>query len=154
MGRTARDYATHEQHQHHQHESPELAALRYLVEMQTRMAESQNGVTLRGARPVAVGASSTNDETLRPLSNGAGRLVGYTLTETAGTATLVRFFDHDENGQRIWQQPLAANGSATLWMPGGLSITNGLALVLYDATGATKGGGGAISGNVALGAAE
>jgi len=90
------------------HDSQQLETMRLLAGVMANLADSVNGLTLRGARCVPVGTAPGG--TLRPLAGGAaGRLVGGSLRESSGTAgVLVRIFDgHDTNGTLLATIPLA-----------------------------------------------
>lgn len=124
-------------------DTEEVDYVRWLQQMQTDLAESLNGVLLRGARPVQIGtaAGATN----RPTSSG-GRLVGWSIRETTGTTPAVlRFYDgRGSDAPLVAVANLAGGGSATHWLGSGISLTEGL---YVDIT-------GAIEGAAYLGAAE
>jgi len=144
-------------------DSPEIESWRLLSGLMADLADSVNGLTLRGARAVPVGTAPGG--TLRPLAAGAaGRLVGYSLRESSGTAgVLVRIFDgHDANGTLLATIPLAAatvavNGpewDLSTLPGGGVSITDGLVLVLSDPLNVNAAATGTVEGSVWIGAAE
>lgn len=136
---------------------------RLLAGLMADLSESMNGLTLRGARAIPVGTAPNG--TLRPLSSGAaGRLVGWSLRESSGTAgVLVRIFDgHDANGTLLATIPLAAatvsvadaEKSLGSLPHGGVSITDGCIIVLSDPVNVSNPATGTIEGSVWIGAAE
>ena len=152
-------------HQHQHSETPELELMRVIQQLQANLADSVNGVTLRGALPVPVGGpvgGANNGATLRPLANGAGRLVGWSIRESSLVGpVLVRFFDGpDANGRLIDAVPLASGAAAApgstsrVWYgPGGLSLTAGLFIQLTALDGVSA-AVGAIEGDVFLGSVD
>lgn len=123
-------------------ETDELAYVRWLQQMSTDLAESLNGVLLRGARSVPVGLAQ--GATARATSSG-GRLVGWSLRETAGAVAVVRLYDgRSTDAPLVAVANLAASASDTTWL-GGVSLTEGLFVEVMS---------GAVEGAVYLGAAE
>lgn len=128
----------------------EIDYVRWLSQMQADMAQSLGGVLLRAARPVQLGTATAG--TLQPTTS-AGRLVGVSLHETAGTdGYLVRLRDG-----RGPDDPLVAclSGPAggttnSWWAPGGLSFTTGLYVEVVSGTGLST----AVEGVAYLGAAD
>lgn len=154
--------------QHHEHaahsETPELQLMRVIQQLQANLADSVNGITLRGALPVPIGGpvGGQSQAMSRPLSNGAGRLVGYSLRESSLTAPiLIRLYDGpDANGRLVDTIPLASgvaassDSKARVWYgPGGLSLTAGLyvQLTALDGVSAPL---GAVEGDVFLGSVD
>lgn len=129
--------------------TPEIDYVRWLMQMQTDFSSSLNGIMLRGARPVPIGAASGG--TLLPTTS-AGRLVGWSIQEAAGTPANagVRFYNgrNSADGSLIGVARLAAAPSAsssnTTWLGTGVSITDGLWVEIT----------GTVEGVVWLGAAE
>ncbi|MEN8672572.1 hypothetical protein [Nocardioides sp.] len=110
---------------------PEPAAVAYtewLETLRADLAESINGVTLRGARPVPIGI--TGGATKRPLTS-PGALVGYAirnLSEEDEATVRVLFHDgSDANGDVVLPLTLLPGESARDWFgPGGINLTYGL----------------------------
>lgn len=149
---------------HDQGAASAMETQRLLAGLMADLADSVNGLTLRGARAVPVGTAPHG--TLRVLASGAaGRLMGWSLRESSGTAgVLVRIFDgHDANdGTLLATIPLAA-AAATVVSPtkeisampaGGISITDGCIIVLSDPVNVNTPATGTVEGSIWLGAAE
>lgn len=144
-------------------DSSELETMRLLAGVMANLADSVNGLTLRGARAIPIGTAPGG--TLRAQGSGAaGRLVGWSLRESSGTAgVLVRIFDgHDANGTLLATIPLAAatvgvtgpEFSIETLPGGGVSITDGLVVVLSDPLNLTTPATGTVEGSIWIGAAE
>lgn len=126
----------------------EIDYVRWLQQMQTDLTETLGGVMLRGARPVQVGTAAGG--TMRPTS-APGRLVGWSLRETGGTAAaVVRMYDgRDATAPLVAVVTLSQGTSGTDWLsPGGVSLTEGLYLELVGGLSQL------VEGVVYLGAAE
>lgn len=114
----------------------EIEFVRWAAQLQADLAASLGGVMLRGALPIAIGSAPGGST--RPLSS-PGRVVGWSLLETSGTAAAtVTLWDGREAGSR----PLAylhvgAGLADTQWLGGGgISVTDAL---LIDISGAVAG---------------
>lgn len=119
-----------------QEDPPESEYVRWLTQLQADLAQSLGGVALRAARPVAIGSAPNSSG--RPLSS-PGRIVGWSIRETAGAAAAVRLWDGREaGGQLLATVALAASDSHTV-MPtgGGISVSD--ALFVEVVTGAVEG---------------
>jgi hypothetical protein len=126
---------------------PQVDAARWLAQLQADVAQSLGGMLLRGTRPVQLGSAS--NATSQP-SGGAGRLTGWSLRETSGTAAaVVRFYDgRDTSGTLIATAVVPAGTSSNVALAGnGASYVYGL---FVD----TSAGTGAIEGAAHIGAAD
>ena len=131
-------------------DTEEIAYVRWLQQMQTDLAESVNGVLLRGARAVQIGTAAGS--TARPTSAG-GRLVGWSLREATGELpAVVRLRDgRSTDDVLVAVVNLGQGASETQWMaPGGVSLTEGLYVEIVDGAGLSVD----VEGAVYLGAAE
>lgn len=100
----------------------------WLESLRVDLAESVNGVALRGARAVAVG--STQGATRKPTTV-AGALVGFSLrnlSEADDATVRVLFHDgSDENADVVLSVSLQPGESVRDWFgPGGINLVNGL----------------------------
>ncbi|MFC8717782.1 hypothetical protein [Kitasatospora sp. NPDC057198] len=119
-----------------QADPPEGEYIRWLSQLQADLAESINGVAIRAARPVPIG--SAPGSSARPLSS-PGRVVGWSVRETAGAAAVVRLWDgRDAGGQLLAAISLAASGAQTI-MPTGGGINVSDALFVEVVSGAVEG---------------
>lgn len=128
----------------------EIAYVRWLQQMQADLAETLGGVMLRGARPVQIGTADGG--TMRPTS-APGRLVGWSIRETSGAnPALVRLYNGRDFAAPLVACITPATGKAdSQWFaPGGISLTEGLAVEFVSGAGLST----AIEGTVYLGAAE
>lgn len=111
-------------------ETDEQALVRWLGNLRADVAESVNGVLLRGARVVPVGATTaTPFATARPAA-GPGALVGFSLrNREAGPVTAYLRDGCDAAGPIVAPVQLAAGATTTHWFgPGGLNLVDGLFL--------------------------
>jgi hypothetical protein len=130
-------------------EQPEHArdtdVLRWLAQMQADLAQSLGGIMLRAARAVPVG---TADGGTSMVSSSPGRLVGWSLRETTGSAGFtVRLRNGTDSGQPLIACVAGAAGAVDtrFLAPGGVSFTEGLYVEILSGT---------VEGVVYLGAAE
>jgi hypothetical protein len=116
--------------------TPETEYVRWLSQLQADVAQSLGGIMMQGARPVPVGSAPGGTNT---PARSPGRLVGWSLHETTGTAAaLVRFWDGRETGSKpLAYVALAAGQTLNSWNGPGISITD--ALLVEVATGAVEG---------------
>lgn len=127
--------------------APGIDMVRWLAQMRADLAETLGGIMLRSARPLPIGTAAGSST--HPLGS-PGRLVGWSLRETSGSApATVRIYDGQDTGGTLLAciQVAASPSSASclnLWLGSGVSITNGLYL---DIT-------GTIEGSVYVGAAD
>src|SRR4051794_32192724 len=78
--------------------TPDTEYVRWMTQLQADLAKSLGGVMLQAAQPVAVGSAPGGS--LRPLSS-PGRIVGWSIRETTGTAgAVVTLWDGREPGTR------------------------------------------------------
>lgn len=101
---------------------------RWLEQLRVDMAESVNGVVLRGARPVAVGITQG---ATKHATTAAGALVGFALRNRSEaeevTVTVYLRDGWDANGDVIMAITLAPGESVRDWFgPGGINIREGL----------------------------
>jgi hypothetical protein len=93
----------------------------YWAQLYADLSESLQGVALQGALPVQVGWDDggrfLGQGGVQVLSRSAGRLLGWSLLETADAAVTLRFYDGDESaalnaghGTPVAATQLAANG--------------------------------------------
>lgn len=107
----------------------ELAGVR--AEFRAGLTQTANALRITAARPQVLNPNGLN-------SNGAGRLVGWSLRETSGSApavvTLYAARDGGDPGAVVAVVALAA-GASTLWAPGspGVSFGDGLFAVTTGA---------------------
>lgn len=94
---------------------------RWVTQLMTDVAQSLNGVALQGALPVPVGFDPGGHGPQVLASGSAGRLLGYSLFETAGQAVTVHFHDAATNtaavqsdGPDVWHEQVAANSVKNL----------------------------------------
>lgn len=107
-------------------EAAEIAAVRWLTQLQTDLAETVGGVLLRGARVVQIGASVGG--TARPTT-AANALVGYGIRNLSDVdpATVLLRDGGDNAGDLVMPLVLAPAESARDWFgPGGLGLSQGL----------------------------
>lgn len=123
----------------------EVQTIKWGLELQRMVAESFEGVMLRGARPVPVGI--TEGATQR-VSSSPSAMVGFAITnesEIADVTVRVLFHDgRDANADVIMKIALAPGESTRDWFHPGINLQNGL-FVDYD---------GPISGSVFMRGAE
>lgn len=128
----------------------EVDFVRWFSMLQGNLAETLGGVLLRAARPVQVGVAA-NAQNL--ASTSAGRLVGWSLRESTGTAPgVVRIWDgRDNQGALLACVNLGQGASETQWMaPGGVSFQHGLYVEIISGGGLSDD----VEGAVFLGGAE
>lgn len=112
---------------------PEVDFMRFLTGLRAELAHSLGGVLLRGARPVPIGISA---EATPYVSTSAGRLVGWSVTETTGAGTAsVKLYDGN-GGLLIASLPLTAGQSRTDSLTPGLGVVRGIYAVV---TGSVEG---------------
>lgn len=108
-------------------------------EIRAGLAETRNGLRVTGARYVPIYPNSL-------AAASAGRLVGWSVRETAGAAAVVTVYaGRDANADVLATIPLAANGGST-HLPGGPGVSFG--------DGAYVAVTGAITGALYLGAVD
>lgn len=81
--------------------------IRWLSQLMTDVAQSLNGVALQGALPVPFGYDAGGRGPRLSISRSAGRLLGYSLSETAGHDVTVNFYDNDlgtTDGDDVWHE--------------------------------------------------
>jgi hypothetical protein len=108
--------------------------VRWLAQLQTDLAASLGGVTLRGALPIPIG--SAPGSSARPLSS-PGRIVGWSLHETGGTTPAIfRIWDGREAGTKpLAYLSVAAGVANTVWLgAGGISVTDALFIETVSGT--------------------
>lgn len=127
----------------------QIEYIRWLSQMQTDLAQSIGGITLQAARPHTL---SLGTATGSQLSGVAGRLVGWSIRESAGVNPLVvRLRNGADASQPIIAEVYAPAGQVSnQWMPPGVSFTEGLYLEVVTGTGLST----SIEGAVYLGAAD
>jgi hypothetical protein len=84
----------------------------WLTQLMTDVAQSLNGVALQGALPVPFGWDKDGRGPRLKISSSAGRLLGYSLYETAGHDVVVNFYDNDlgtTDGADVWHADATAN---------------------------------------------
>lgn len=84
----------------------------WLTQLMTDVAQSLGGVALQGALPVQFGYDRDGRGPRLTISRSAGRLLGYSLYETAGHDVIVNFYDNDlgsTDGDDVWHEDAAAN---------------------------------------------
>jgi hypothetical protein len=119
----------------------EIEVVRWLEQMRADVAETLGGVMLRSARAVALTVLPTI------LSLSPGRIVGWSLRETAGQPYTVRLRNGDNPAADVVAVITGVAGSGdTKWLgPGGVSFTEGLYVELVA---------GSVEGAIYLGAAD
>lgn len=107
---------------------PEVDFMRLMLGLRTELAHSLSGVLLRGSRPVPIGATAGATAS---ASTSAGRLVGWSITETAAAAAKVTLYDGDpaNGGTFLLSVPLLANGNDTKSLTHGPGFIRGLFVV-------------------------
>lgn len=91
-----------------------------------------NALRVKGARPLQISRAAATPN----LWNGDGRLMGWSLRETAGAAATVTFRDGDADGEIVGTVVLAANAGSTHLLPGGVNVGRAL---FAQVTGAVTG---------------
>lgn len=120
---------------------PETRMVQWLSQLRAEMAETVNGVLLRGARPVQVGTGGTT----RPTTS-AGSLVGFALRNTSTVVAATVVLRDGVAGDIVIPLELAPGESVRDWFgPGGLNLSQGLAVDVAA---------GAVDGTVFLRGAE
>jgi hypothetical protein len=125
--------------------TPEIDYVRWMMQLQTDLAETLGGVMLRGARPVQVGGAAGS--TPRPTT-APGRLAGWSLRETSGTvAAVLRLYDgRDAAAPLVACISVPMSGTANHAWPGaGISLQEGLFVEIVS---------GAVEGAVYLGSSD
>lgn len=125
----------------------EIDLVRWASQMRADVAESVGGVMLRAARTVPLTVLPTI------LSASPGRLVGWSVRETAGTSPYVlRLRNGDNSAADLVAIVAGAAGAAdSHWFgPGGLSFTDGLYVEIVTGAGLSS----SVEGVVYLGAAD
>lgn len=112
-------------------ETTEMDYLKWLLSMQTDVAETLNGVLLKGARPAPFGVVDSSLGVVR-LTSSAGRLVGWSLREFGGVnPAVIRLRDsRDTSGTIVSVITLAANGAQNQWIHPGVSFVDALSAEL------------------------
>lgn len=117
---------------------------RWLSQMQADIAETVGGIMLRAARAAPIGIA---DGANALVSASPGRLVGWSIRETTGSATAVVRFRNGTDALQplIGCVDLAAGGTSTQYFGPGVSYTEGLYVETLS---------GSFEGAVYLGAAD
>lgn len=84
----------------------------YMAQLWADQAHSLLGVALQGALPVAFGYDKDGRGPKMKVSTSAGRLLGYSLLETAGHDVTVNFWDNplgEASGSEVWHDIVTAS---------------------------------------------